>query len=158
MRPLILAIVLLIQMAAPSFAQFSFEDDEKADTEQLKSDLLDLQDRTEDLNDDIRKLRRTADMYEREDYELKLRKLQREAEDISAEAADLDATEAADSLDDSALQLQRARREIEFEPRTFYTERHDELDNRLRKSAFSVEDAAISIEDKSFDIEDSDIE
>jgi hypothetical protein len=158
MRPLILAIVLLIQIAAPSFAQFSFEDDEKEDTEQLKSDLLDLQDRTEDLNDDIRKLRRTADMYEREDYEFKLRKLQREAEDISAEAADLDATEAADSLDDSALQLQRARREIEFEPRTFYTERHDELDNRLRKSAFSVEDAAISIEDKSFEIEDPDLE
>ena len=31
MRPLIFAIVLLIQIAAPSFAQFSFEDDEKAD-------------------------------------------------------------------------------------------------------------------------------
>lgn len=153
-----MAIVLLIQIAAPSFAQFSFEDDEKEDTEQLKSDLLDLQDRTEDLNDDIRKLRRTADMYEREDYELKLRKLQREAEDISAEADDLDATEAADSLDDSARQLQRARREIEFEPRTFYTERHDGLDNRLRKSAFSVEDAATAIEDKTFEIEDSDNE
>jgi hypothetical protein len=158
MKSVAFAIVLLIQIAFPSFAQLSFEDDEDLDTEQLKSDLLNLQDKTEDLNADIRKLRHTADMYEREDYELKLKKLQREAEDLSAEAIDFDATEAADSLDDSALQLKRARREIEFEPRIFYTERDDYLDHRLRKSALFVEDAATAIEDKSFEIEDSDIE
>jgi hypothetical protein len=158
MKSIAFAIVLVIQIAFPSFAQLSFEDDEDLDTGQVKFDLLNLQDRTEDLNADIRKLRQTADMHEREDYELKLKKLQREAEDISAEAVDFDATEAADSLDDSALQLKRARREIELEPRIFYSERDDELDHRLRKSALFVEDAATAIEDKSFQIEDSDVE
>jgi hypothetical protein len=150
--------VVLTQTALTSFAQFSFKQERDLETEQLKYELLDLQERTEDLSADISKLKRTADMYEREDYEHQLRKLQKQAEEISAEASHLDAFEAADSLENTAGQLKKARHEIELEPRTFYTERDYWLDNRLKKSFNSAEEAAGAIEDRSFELESAEDE
>jgi hypothetical protein len=118
-----------------------------SELEDNQENIDDLRDRTENLNYEIHRLRRNADTYDRDTYERKLKNLQYDAEDLSAESSEVGADDASSDFDNSAYELRKARRSIEDEPSIFYREKNDDLDLRLKRSESSSEDALNNLED-----------
>ena len=132
-----------------------------AGADNLYYDIEDKRDRAEDLrsnidsfNYEINRLRRNADLYNADEFSSKLRRLRDEASDLSSEATDIGADDAASALDDTYYDLNRLRRDIESEPRYFYGERDDEIYSNLRKSEWGLDDAGSSIDDFSSGLDD----
>ncbi len=90
----------------------------------------------DDLTWEMRRLRRNADQYDSDEYRRRLRRLQNDTEDMSAR----EQMQARDSnvYDDAADQLRRMRRDIDFDPPSYYRD-SDDYDRRLKRMESDIE-------------------
>ena len=101
----------------------------------------------DDLNWEVRRLRRNADTHTADEFATRVKRLERRAEDLSSQSSAAGASTTASQLDDTAWSLRRTRREIEAEPNSFYRDRDTGIGRRLKRAEQSLDDAGSSLDD-----------
>jgi hypothetical protein len=124
----------LLALAQGAFAQTNWEADS------LRSDV-------DDVGWEISKLRRNAADYDQDEYARKLKRLEGDLEDLSSRAQNIGADEASSALEDASWDIKKVRSGVESDPRYFYGEREESINDRLRNVEWATEDAATDIND-----------
>jgi len=119
-----------------------------------REDLSSIDSEADGLSYDIRKLRRQAEDLNADDFARRVKRLETDADDLSLQATEAGADDAAMEFDETSSALRRVRREIQLDPKEFYKERDWEIGRKLKRGEASVEDAQSSVQDAQSSLDD----
>ncbi|MCX6717252.1 MAG: hypothetical protein NTU76_01065 [Candidatus Taylorbacteria bacterium] len=128
---------------------FDSETNNNEDKEKMLDETKNIKSGIDDMDYEIRRLKRNMDNYDSYEYTRKLRNLEWRANDLSSQANDIGADDTASNLDDFSYQTRKMRREVENEPSYYYKEKNDEINQGLKRRSGNLEDSSSSLDDYS---------